>query len=223
MREGPAPDSVTGVRHVVWDWNGTLFDDLHIVIDAVNEGIAPLGVGPITLDAYRSHYTRPVKLFYDRLMGRDISETEWHGLDARFHDGYLRLLETARPNADAFGALEMVRSQGVRQSLLSMFPHRELVPLVARMGLDRYFDRIDGLQGVPGDTKATYLAEHLRLLTVGEDPNQVLVVGDTPDDAAAAAHVGARCVLYHNGSHHRAELESCGVPVVDSLIDAVSL
>jgi phosphoglycolate phosphatase-like HAD superfamily hydrolase len=211
------------MQHVVWDWNGTLFDDLHVVIDAVNEGLTPLGVGPITLDVYRSHYTRPVKLFYDRLMGRDISEEEWVGLDARFHDGYRRMLERAQPNAGAVAALDLMRSQGVRQSLLSMFPHGELIPLVTRLGLDSYFDRIDGLRGVPGDTKAAYLEAHLRLLTAGEDPSGVLVVGDTPDDAVAAAHVGARCVLFDNGAHHRHELEGCGVPVVASLLEAVSL
>jgi phosphoglycolate phosphatase-like HAD superfamily hydrolase len=208
---------------VVWDWNGTLFDDLHIVLEAVNEGIAPFGVGPITLDDYRQHYTRPVKLFYDRLLGRPVTEEEWTQLDSTFHDGYLRMLDRARPDADAVAALDLVRSSGERQSLLSMFPHAELVPLVDRMGLTGFFDRVDGLQGVRGDPKAVYLESHLRALTAGEDLREVLVVGDTPDDAIAAAHVGARCVLYHNGSHHREELEACGVPVVESLVDAVSL
>lgn len=211
------------MRHIVWDWNGTLFDDLHIVLEAVNEGIAPFGVGPISLDDYRQHYTRPVKLFYDRLLGRPVTDEEWTRLDTTFHDGYLRMLDRARPDADAVAALDMVRSSGERQSLLSMFPHTELVPLVHRMGLTGYFDRIDGLQGVRGDPKAVYLEAHLRALTEGEDLREVLVVGDTPDDAVAAAHVGARCVLYHNGSHHREELEACGVPVVESLLDAVIL
>ena len=77
------------IRHVVWDWNGTLFDDFHLVIEAVNAGIAPIGIGPITADDYRTHYTRPVKLFYERLAGRPISEAEWRDLDGRFHGAYL--------------------------------------------------------------------------------------------------------------------------------------
>jgi phosphoglycolate phosphatase-like HAD superfamily hydrolase len=104
-----------------------------------------------------------------------------------------------------------------------MFPHDELVPLVGRMGLAGFFDRIDGLRGAPGDEKAAYLEAHLRELIADISPSDVLVVGDTPDDARAASHVGARCVLYHNGSHHRGDLESVGVPVVDSLVAAVSV
>ena len=37
------------------------------------------------------------------------------------------------------------------------------------------------------------------------------------------AHVGARAVLYTGGSHSRASLEAAGVPVVDTLAEAVEL
>lgn len=209
------------VRRVVWDWNGTLFDDLHIVVEAVNAGVGGFGLPPITLDDYRAHYTRPVKTFYDRLFGRPVTEAEWRTLDRRFHEGYRDLLEHADLAADAREALELARRAGVAQSLLSMFPHDELLPLVDRLGIGGYFDRIDGLRGAPGDRKARYLEDHLLALVGRDDPHDVLVVGDTPDDAEAARHVGARCVLYDNGSHHRADLRAAGVPVVDTLVAAV--
>jgi phosphoglycolate phosphatase-like HAD superfamily hydrolase len=207
---------------VVWDWNGTLFDDLHIVLEAVNLGLASLGAGPISLDEYRTHYTRPVKLFYDRLLGRDLDSNEWELLDRRFHEEYRHMLDRAQPHPEAIAALEWVRERSIPQSLLSMAPHDDLVPLVGRLGLTPYFDRIDGLRGPAGDRKAVYLERHLRALIAGEDPADVLVVGDTPDDAMAAAHVGTRCVLYDNGSHHRHELEACAVPVVSTLLEAVA-
>jgi phosphoglycolate phosphatase-like HAD superfamily hydrolase len=56
---------------------------------------------------------------------------------------------------------------------------------------------------------------------LGDRP--VVVIGDTVDDAVAAAHVGATAVLYTGGSHSRATLESVGVPVVDNLAEAVAL
>lgn len=210
------------MRRVVWDWNGTLFDDLHVVLDAVNQTVRVLGLEMVTLNDYRDHYTRPVKLFYDHLAGRHLCEEEWRELDRRFHDGYRELMRHAGPTADAIPALEAVRAAGVPQSLLSMFPHPDLIPLVSRLGLAAYFERIDGLRGPPGDTKAGYLEAHLRELIGNADPVDVLVVGDTPDDAIAAEHVGAQCVLYHNGAHHREALESVGVPVVDTLVDAVA-
>jgi phosphoglycolate phosphatase-like HAD superfamily hydrolase len=56
-----------------------------------------------------------------------------------------------------------------------------------------------------------------------ENPSTVLLIGDATDDAVAAAHVGAAAVLIDNGSHHRDELESMGVPVAEDLIAALRL
>jgi phosphoglycolate phosphatase-like HAD superfamily hydrolase len=50
-----------------------------------------------------------------------------------------------------------------------------------------------------------------------------VVIGDTPDDATAAQHVGARPILYDGGSHHRVDLETTGAQVVSSLRAAVEL
>ena len=210
--------------HFIWDWNGTLFDDLEVVVDSVNQGLARFGGNPIDLDGYRSHYTRPVRVFYDRLLGREITADEWAEIDQVFHDAYRATLEQARLTADAKSALDLVAAGGHSQSLLSMFPHPDLVPLVDRLGITEYFDRIDGLaEGSAGDLKAAYLERHLRQLTAGEDPASVVVIGDTPDDAAAAFHVGARPVLYDGGSHHLDALQSTGAPVVATLVAAVEL
>ena len=195
-----------------------------MVVESVNEGLATLGAGPIDLDGYRSHYTRPVKLFYDKLVDRVLSDEEWSEIDRVFHDSYRRALAKARLTGDARDALDRAARGGNTQSLLSMFPHPDLVPLVQRLGIESYFDRIDGLaEGRPGDLKAHYLERHLRLLTAGEDPRQVVVIGDTPDDATAAQHVGARPILYDGGSHHRVDLEITGAPVVSTLRAAVDL
>ncbi|MGQ0848863.1 MAG: HAD family hydrolase [Actinomycetota bacterium] len=210
--------------HVVWDWNGTLFDDLEVVVSSVNHGLARFGAKPIDLDGYRSHYTRPVKNFYDRLLGRQVTEEEWLTLDEVFHDAYRTALVNARLTGDAARALDLVAAGEHSQSLLSMFPHEDLVPLVRVLGIERYFDRVDGLrEGSPGDHKAAYLARHLRLLIGDEDPSRVIVIGDTPDDAVAAAYVGARPILYDGGSHHRRDLEVVGAPIASNLLDALAL
>lgn len=54
-------------------------------------------------------------------------------------------------------------------------------------------------------------------------PESAVVIGDAVDDAVAAAHVGARAVLYTGGSHSRSSLEAAGVPVVDTLAEAVAV
>ena len=210
------------MRHVVWDWNGTLFDDQHLVLEGLHAVLDAAGAPRIDLDTYRRLYTRPVKLFYERLLGRPIPLEEWAHLDELYHERYLTALHQAGLAADAEQALDLVESTDRSQSLLSMWRHEELVPLVTELGIHDRFVRVDGLRGVGGGHKAPHLDAHLRAVAdVAGDPADVLVIGDALDDAAAAAHVGARCVLFDGGSHPRQELETAGVPVASSLVEAL--
>jgi phosphoglycolate phosphatase-like HAD superfamily hydrolase len=206
--------------HVVWDWNGTLFDDHVAVLAAVNDALALVDLPPIDADTYRSHYTRPVQRFYERVAGRPIEPGEWRTLDGAYHDSYHAWVERLSLAPDAVAALAAAEAAGLTQSLLSMWRHQELVPLVQRLGIDHFFVRVDGLREHGGEGKTEHLVAHLAALEV--KPSAVVLVGDSLDDLAAARAVGARCVLYDGGSHHRHELEAAGVPVVDTLTAALA-
>jgi phosphoglycolate phosphatase-like HAD superfamily hydrolase len=217
---GAARDGRGGVRHLVWDWNGTLFDDQVAVVAAVNQALAGLGLAPIDADGYRSHFTRPVERFYERVAGRPISAREWAALDRAYHDSYLAQVGRLALAPDARAALAAARAAGLTQSLLSMWRHDDLVRLVERLGIARFFVRVDGLRRSDGGGKAEHLVAHLAAL--GLEAGAVVLVGDALDDLAAARAVGAGCVLYDGGSHHRAALEATGAPVADTLTGAVS-
>ena len=205
---------------MVWDWNGTLFDDHVAVVAAVNDALALLGLSPIDSYTSRSHYTRPVQRFYERVAGRAIEPGEWRTLDDAYHHSYHAWVERVGLAPDARAALAAAEAAGLTQSLLSMWRHQDLVPLVERLGIGRFFRRVDGLRVAGGGGKTEHLAAHLAALEV--EASAVVLVGDTLDDLAAARAVGARCVLYDGGSHHRHALEATGVPVVDTLTAALT-
>jgi phosphoglycolate phosphatase-like HAD superfamily hydrolase len=213
-------DAGAGVRHVVWDWNGTLFDDHIAVVAAINDALALLSLRPIDSNAYRTHYTRPVERFYEQVAGRPIAPGEWRTLDEAYHDSYHAWVERLELAPDAGAALAAAEAAGLTQSLLSMWRHQDLVALVERLGIGRFFRRVDGLRAPGGGGKTEHLVAHLAALEVA--PSAALLVGDALDDLAAARAVGARCMLYDGGAHHRQALESTGVPVVDTLTAAVA-
>ncbi|MET9884772.1 HAD family hydrolase [Streptomyces sp. NPDC006430] len=208
--------------HLVWDWNGTLLHDIDAVITATNASFAEFGFAPITLERYRELYVVPVPKFYERLMGRLPTEAEWVVMDETFHRHYWAAAEAA---GLAEGARELLRdwqADGLTQSLLSLAPHEKLVPLVREHGIHRHFVRVDGRVGPSHTPKAGHLVRHMAALAeTGVSAHRTVLIGDAVDDAVAASHVGARAVLYTGGSHSRSSLESAGVPVVDSLAEAV--
>ncbi|WP_392670984.1 HAD family hydrolase [Streptomyces sp. LN785] len=208
--------------HLVWDWNGTLLDDNTAVIGATNAAFVEVGLEPITLEQYREMYCVPIPRFYERLMGRLPTEAEWERMDGIFHRYYAEQRVVCGLTTGAADLLAQWQLAGHSQSLLSMYVHEQLVPVVRGYGIERRFTRVDGRTGPSGGSKALHMARHLAALD-GISPERTVVIGDAVDDALAAAHVGAGAVLYTGGSHSRASLEAAGVPVVDSLSEAVEL
>ena len=74
--------------HLIWDWNGTLLDDLHVVVDATNASLAIAYAGPVTADEHRRDFRRPVVDYYAHVLGRPVDQDEFVELDRAFHAAY---------------------------------------------------------------------------------------------------------------------------------------
>ena len=205
--------------HLVWDWNGTLLDDLHLVVSSTNEAFSAVGGPSVDSDEHRRQFRRPVAEFYAEMLERAVDAEEFGRLDRIFHDAYRVGLTSTSLAADAMSA---ITSWAGTQSLLSMWFHHELVPALETYGLAGVFARVDGLRTeVGGDLKAGHLARHLAELGVSGE--QAVLIGDSLDDGEAADSVGAASVLYTGGFTDPARLRASGRPVADTLEDAVRL
>lgn len=205
--------------HLVWDWNGTLLNDLHLVVAATNAAFASVAGPSVTPDEHRRTFRRPIAEYYAQVLDRAVDEEEFGTLDRIFHDAYRDGLTSVVLAEDAADAM---REWGADQSLLSMWFHSELVPAIERYGLTAHFRRVDGLPGtVGGDLKASYLARHLAEL--GVDGTDTVLIGDSLDDADAAHSVGGAVVLYTGGFTDPDRLRASGLPVADTLSEAVRI
>ena len=209
---------MTAARHLVWDWNGTLFDDLAAVVAATNDVLVHAGGRAVTAEEHRQRFKRPIADYYAEELGRPLADGEFTGLDALFHSAYERHRLACKPAAEARDAIAAWTGS---QSLLSMWHHENLVPLVDQFGLTGLLNRVDGLRGPGGGPKRPHLEAHLAAL--GVSPSSVVLIGDSVDDAEAALGVGASAVLYSGGFTAVEKLNKVGVPVTGSLLEAVRL
>jgi len=206
-------------RHLVWDWNGTLLNDLNLVVASTNAAFASVGGPAVTADEHRVRFRRPIADYYAEVLGQAVDDDAYSRLDRIFHDAYRIGLTTCELAYDATVAMAAWPGD---QSLLSMWFHEELVPTVHTYGLTGHFVRVDGLRaGVGGDRKAESLRRHL--VELGVDGRDVVLIGDTVDDADAAVSVGGRAVLYTGGITDPDRLRAAGHPVADTLTEAVTL
>lgn len=211
------------MAHVVWDWNGTLLADLAATVDSVNVVMTEFGAPQITASDYALHYRRPVRDFYQHLLDRRLDQSTWARIDEVWHDHYHAQLD-AIPLADqALVVLDALAAAGHSQSLLSMWWHDLLVNECNKRDIAHWFKRIDGNVSGVGDTKSTSLTTHLEALGLNTPSadHDVVVVGDTLDDAEAANNSGARAILVTSTTHPD-RLSSAGVPVIDSFSDLLT-
>jgi phosphoglycolate phosphatase-like HAD superfamily hydrolase len=205
---------------VVWDWNSTLFDDYEAVVAATNDSIAGYGVPPLTGEELREVFYRPLDACFSQIIGRTLEQEEWEAINQIFHDSYHQYMLKCQLTPGAVDLLETVRAQGKTQSLLSMWLHGALTHSATEFGIAEFFTQIDGRHdNYDSGGKYRHLIRHLERQNL--DPATVLVIGDTADDGLAAKEVGARAVLYSQGSSSIEALKSTGFPVVPTLADAI--
>ncbi|MFD9592516.1 HAD family hydrolase [Kitasatospora sp. NPDC003701] len=204
---------------IIWDWNGTLRDDVQDHLDALNTTLPDLGSDPITLERYRAEHRTPIRDFYDALLDRTLTDQQWHDADAAFQRELAQHPVRLQPGTRDL--LLRLRARGIRQSLLSLSLHDRLLTEVGKTGITGLLDRIDGRHEPVVGSKAPAMALHIAALGAATDPARTLVIGDTVDDALAALSVGAVPVLHTSGLHSPQRLATAGVPVADGLEAAV--
>jgi phosphoglycolate phosphatase len=216
MGDGMAPRLPAPCRHVVWDWNGTLFDDAWLCVEVMDGLLRARGLPGLTAARYASLFDFPVRDYYVRL-GFDFARDPFEAVGAEF----IRLYEGRRLEcglqAGAREAIEAVRAAGVGQSVLSAYRHDTLGELLRHFGLRDRFDHVVGGDDIYAFGKREQGIALLR--RIGVPAADVLVVGDTVHDAEVAAAMGAGCVLVPCGHQTRARLAATGARVVDSLHD----
>jgi len=109
-----------------------------------------------------------------RLIGRLPTDAEWAVLDANFHRHYWSLADAC---GLAEGALELLTARqaaGLTQSLCSLAPHEQLLPMITSHGIDRHFVRVDGRTGPATTGKASQMEEDMLDFAFEVRPNSRL-------------------------------------------------
>ena len=205
--------------HVVWDFNGTILNDVRLGIDCVNAMLEKRGLPVIPdIDAYHRVFGFPIDEYYRRL-GFDFEKEDYDTVLApEWVALYLAGEKDCPMNQGVEETMKAIRDRGITQILLSATKLQQLEEQVERLGLTNAFDEILGLDNIHARSKANVAVEWK-----ARHPHaRPLFVGDTEHDAAVADAIGADCVLYLGGHQPREILEACGKPLIDSLSDLLS-
>ena len=205
-------------KRLIWDWNGTLLDDVAAAVGALNRMLVKRGARPITIEHYRRRFGFPVRPFYAEL-GVDLAKWDWDEICEDFHNFVLEEPQAVRP--DARDALELAASLGFHQSILSALRQDKLEAALAANGFRGFFDRIFGVDNLDGASKLERGRE--LMVSLGPSADTPVFIGDTLHDAEVARELGGRCVLVSCGHQMPDRLVSAGCPVAATLAEAVRM
>lgn len=191
----------------IWDFNGTLIDDVDLAVRAVNVVLGRRDLPTIDVDQHRRAFGHPVGGYYAAL-GIDLAREDLSALSDEFHEEYLSGVDACGPIDDALELLSACRDRGCRQFVLSAAEQSMLESWVSMLGIERFLDGVYGLGDRLAATKVTRGQELARVHEIC--PASTLLIGDTDHDVEVASALGCRPVVVAQGHQSLERLEETG-------------
>jgi phosphoglycolate phosphatase len=139
-------------KYLIWDWNGTLFNDVILGVEIINKLLNLNNLPLITYEQYRNIFTFPVSDYYKKA-GFDFEKVLFEVLGKMFMDEYesrkyeMNLFEGARE------LLHFVKEKGIKQSVLSAYKQDTLLEVLQHYGIQDFFENISGLDNIYAGSK----------------------------------------------------------------------
>ncbi len=204
-------------KHIIWDWNGTLLDDVQACVDSINCMLAPRNLPTISRQQYRDIFDFPVKSYYARL-GFDMQNEDWDEMAKEFHRHYAEFSAKAKLRTDALETLESLHGNNRPMSILSASEITILENMLKEHNIRHYFTHVFGLNNLYATSKldqGRLLIKKLKL-----PPEDILLIGDTNHDHEVAEELGIQCVLLTGG--HQSEHRLAGTSTIHSPLELVT-
>lgn len=170
------------IRNIIFDWSGTLVDDLPAVWQATNYVLAQAHRDQLTLEQFRAEFCLPFKKMYDRFLP-DIPLDQ---LEVWFHKSFRESQDSVVPLPHAREFLEFCREREVRTFLLSSVHEKHFKVQADTTGFGPFLDRC--YVGVLDKSEVIH-----RILDENKlDRGETIFIGDMQHDIDTAKHGGIR-------------------------------
>lgn len=216
LQFAPCLPLVKRIKHIIWDWNGTLLDDVWLSVKAINIVLERYGYPAIDKDRYLNIFTFPVINYYKRL-GFAFSRHPFEKVGTEFIEEYTSRMFQAKLHNGVCPLLQTFQNGIISQSLLSAARQEMLDAMMKHHQLSDYFINVIGQDNHYAHGKIDAGKAWVDQLHVG--PHEVLLVGDTLHDVEVARAIGADAVLISWGHTAERRLKTLGVPVFNNLTE----
>ena len=201
---------------VIWDWNGTLLDDVWLCSEIMNKLLISRSLPTLTLNRYKEIFTFPVKEYYIKA-GHDFSAESFEIIGAEFMEQY----EANKTNCGLFPfslkILNKLKTLNIKQHLLSAYKQDNLIDIVKKYGISEYFTLVKGLDHIYADDKIEIGKQLMNEISTDGMNSDTILIGDTIHDFEVANEIGIDCLIISDGHQNGERLRILHVPVLNNL------
>ena len=179
-------------KNLIFDWSGTLVDDMGPVLEATNMVLEKYGIAPYDREDFRRSFRLPYHEFYEELLpGVELAELEAHFRPA-FDEA--TSLVTVLPHARE--KLEWAKQRGIRMFVLTSMDPTAFARQLNEFGMQDFFE--ETYAGVLD--KRELIAQILETHMLHKD--ETAFIGDMTHDIETARHGGISSIAVLTGYHH---------------------
>lgn len=199
-------------EHVIWDWNGTLLQDLDHAVTTVNHLLKKRHLPLLTESSYKEKFHFPIRSYYN-LLGFDLNKESFEDLCEEFVDLFMRGVFDCPLVPGARELLEKIKSLGKVQSILSASDQDSLQRMIQHFSLGTQLDHVFGIADKFAASKVYRGLELIKISNIS--PQKTVLVGDTDHDLEVAQALGVHVILVSHGHQDAEKLRKLHHTVVD--------
>jgi phosphoglycolate phosphatase len=212
------------LKHIIWDWNGTLVRDAITSWEQVNKILIPYNIPPITFNQFQEYYTHPISFLYKQA-GLHLEEEKYEEVSQKWFELFKVAQDGVVLYEDTVKVLSYVKAISSTQSILSALLQTILSDCVSAYNLQEYFSNIFGLLHDFGGSKLSRGEELIQTLIDQSNGDfskeECILIGDSCHDAEVAQALGIKCALVSRGLQSISKLNSTGFPVFSNFDELI--
>jgi phosphoglycolate phosphatase len=203
---------IKDAKHVVWDWNGTLLNDLTHCLNTVNHFLKKHQLPEMDKERYKDVFGFPIRSYYQNI-GFKLNDDEFEKLCHDFTELFMGGVFSCGLMDGAEDFLRLVKSTGRTQSVLSASDQDSLDKMITHFNLRPHLDHVFG---IPDRLAASKVQRGRELIEhSGIDARDTVLFGDTDHDLEVGETLGARVVLVAHGHQSAVRLRKIHHTVIE--------
>lgn len=191
-------------ENILWDWNGTLLNDVNLCVTIVNEFLEHQNKTILKKELYKSIFDFPIINYY-KAAGLEFQDESFDDLTKKFIHKYNSNVLNQSLQNDAVNVLDFCKNKNQNQFILTAAFEKDVHQFTTKFQISHYFKKIKGLTNYKAESKVL-IGQNL-VETENINRKATVLIGDTTHDFEVAQQLNVDCILIADGHQSREKLQ----------------